>query len=112
MMGEGQDKPLVKGGLTKREMNWFTSCGRNINGEWSSTTGVVKCNNNIRRKVVTGGKNGQFEGKDIFPLRTVLFAISVTVDNDLQDIKGLVALREGKCGSHLCNDCRECQSDW
>ena len=58
MIGEGQDAKILPNGegLTHREMNWFKTGGRGLNGEFSETTGVIHCNNEARRKVVYSGR--------------------------------------------------------
>ena len=113
MMGKGQDAKILSNGegLTHREMNWFKTCGRNIHGEWSTTAGIIKSKNECRRTLVTGAKDGEFEGEGILPFRAILFAMDVTVKNQLEDMKDIVALREGKCGSHICNHCESCIED-
>lgn len=111
MIGEGQDAKILPNGegLTHREMNWFKTGGRGLNGEFSETTGVIHCNNEARRKVVTGGADSEFNGEMILPFRAILFAMDVTVKNMLHERLEETALREGKCGTHLCTDCGDCR---
>ena len=111
MIGKGQDSKILSNGegLTHREMNWFKTCGRGLNGEFSETTGVIHCNNEARRKIVAGGKDGEIDGEMILPFRAILFAMDVTVKNMLHKRLEETALREGKCGTHFCTDCRDCE---
>ena len=106
MIGERQDRKILENGegLTHREMNWFKTCGRGMNGEFSTTCGVVKTNiRPLKMKITTTGGDG------ILPLRNILFGMDVIIKNLLEERVEDVAQKEGRCGTHLCTDCRNCE---
>lgn len=101
MIGKGQDKQLIEGGLTGREMNWFKTCGRGLNGEFPTTVLV----DTKKMKISTGH---ELDETNTVPLRGLLFAMDVIVKNKLEDIKFQFAEKNEKCGSHHCNRCDKC----
>lgn len=104
MIGKGQDKKILENGegLTHREMNWFKTCGRGLNGEFPQTVLV----DTKEMRISTGHQLDEFT---TVPLRGLLFAMDVTVKRHLDDIKMEFGEKNGKCGSHHCTDCRLCE---
>ena len=102
MIGHGQDKPLVDGGLTKREMLWFKGCGKGLNGEFQETVFVDVDN----MKIETGHKLDFFT---TVPLRSLIFKMDVMVKWALDDYKREFGEKNGKCGSHHCDRCDMCR---
>lgn len=102
MIGHGQDKPLVDGGLTKREMLWFKGCGKGLNGEFPETVFVDVDN----MKIETGHELDFFT---TVPLRSLIFKMDVMVKWALDDYKREFGEKNGKCGSHHCDRCDRCR---
>lgn len=103
MMGKGQDSKILKSGegLTHREMNWFKTCGKGLNGEFPQTV-LVDIDN---MKISTGHKLNEFT---TVPLRGLIFKMDVMIKSELDDYKREFGEKNGKCGSHHCNDCEIC----
>ena len=103
MIGKGQDRKILPNGegLTYREMNWFKTCGKGLNGEFPKTVKVDIDN----MKIETGHELDEFTTT---PLRGLLFAMDVTVKSKLEDYKREFGEKNGKCGSHDCNGCDHC----
>lgn len=106
MIGKGQDKKINKdgSGMTHREMNWFKSCGRGLNGQFPQTVLV----DTKEMKISTGHQLDEFS---TIPLRALVFAMDSIVKNQLKNRIEDVAEIMGKCGSHHCDGCGLCEID-
>lgn len=104
MIGKGQDKKILPNGegLTHREMAWFKGCGKGLNGEFPQTVLVDIDNMQIK----TGQKLDFFT---TVPLRGLIFKMDVEIKSQLDDFKREFGEKNGKCGSHHCNDCELCK---
>lgn len=80
MIGKGQDKKINKdgSGMTHREMNWFKSCGRGLNGQFPQSVLV----DTKEMKISTGHQLDEFSS---MPLRAMIFAMDSIVKNQLKN---------------------------
>ena len=104
MLGKGQDSKILPSGegLTHREMAWFKGCGKGLNGEFPQTV-LVDVDN---MKIETGH---QLDFFTTVPLRSLIFKMDVIVKTQLEDYKKEFGEKNGKCGSHHCDDCEWCR---
>lgn len=83
----------------RKEMLWFKSCGRGLNGQFPQTVLV----NTKDMKIETGHQLDEFTTT---PLRMMIFKMDAIVRNQLEDRFENV---KEKCGSFKCDGCGLCE---